>query len=646
MKKFLILLLLVGLLKGMVWAITFPIFQAPDEQAHYSYVQYWVENKEIPRAPFEEKNFGLSSHLKNTINRLESFNIRFNPTYSQPFEEGSLYGPHEELIQEAQWDPRPTQDYFAYNYAPGYYALLLPSYILFRGEVLQQAMAMRWTSVLLSLVMIFLIYRAIEIVFKKPWIAFAGTLIVMFQPMFSTFSSVINNDLLLNLAYAGFFMSALKTLDTQKALSGKQISALSGWTLLGILSKTQGYGLLILFALLILFKIKRQKKTWKELFIAALLFIGAGVALPWILPGGFTRFTYYKEYFHEHSLLEFIHYTRIYIWNVFESFWGRFGWLDTTISTSTLWVLAIVCGISVIGLLIHFKKSRKKDRTTLYLLISILLIGGFYLFYFWDNLLTSHSFMNAQAIQGRYYFILMVPIFVLGIKGWITLFARKHQKFVLIMLAFSMMIFHFMTLGTIIPRYYATANEQIAGEAQTIKLNPSQTIGQTFTTLDENLQGIKIVIEPTQYPLKGEAQLLESPGGEVLLARSFRLRMNQNLLEIPFKNLELDAGKTLYLELTANDTNKQAIPVLQADTPYNGGALYMNSEPYTEDMVFETHYQNTASLGERLITLSQHMSQYKPWWTKSPYLFLYWGLYILAVAATCRLLVKDPKNAP
>jgi len=47
-KKLVILLLVLTFLKGVLWAIFTPIFQTPDEQLQYLYIQYLAEHKRPP----------------------------------------------------------------------------------------------------------------------------------------------------------------------------------------------------------------------------------------------------------------------------------------------------------------------------------------------------------------------------------------------------------------------------------------------------------------------------------------------------------------------------------------------------------------------------------------------------------------------
>jgi hypothetical protein len=451
------LLLLLCAFKGTVWATTFPLFQAPDEQAHFSYVQYWIENGELPQNA-ESKEYGVSEELEKTLENLEFEKIQFNPLYQSNFEEGSLYGPNELEILESNWGSRSNQRYLAYNYPPLYYAFLYPAYSLFEGNILAQVMAMRFTSVLLSLITIGLIYGAALAFLKNEWWALGATSLVAFHPMFSYFSAIINNDVTLNLAYAGFFYSGLKVLGKKGVMTLKQGVILLGWTLLGIFSKTQGFGLIPLFVLLIAMKINWKKsfnlKNGGVVFGGVLL--SAFFAKLILFPDLGGQLKAYGHFFEGQGVGDLISYLGVYVREAFESFWARFGWLDTTMSSGWILLFKLLTVVALGGLVkIIYEKRKRFKKSSQFLLGSSFIIGGLYLLYFFDKVLITGSMEVHRVDQGRYYFILMVPLLLLGLQGLFRWIPKEWHNHALVLLNIYMVFFNLLALVTvIIPRYY------------------------------------------------------------------------------------------------------------------------------------------------------------------------------------------------
>jgi len=451
-------IVLITLIKGLVWASVFPLFQAPDEEAHFAYVQYWVENKEIPWLLPQDRENGLSKQFDKTLNTLEFNEVKFNPLYQQDFKSDSIMGTNEKEIIQNQLDPKSNRDYQGYSYPPLPHLLNIPAYLLFRGDVLAQAMAMRLTSVFLSIITMLLIYSGLRQLFEDKKMAVGTTVLIMFQPMFSYLSSVINNDGLMNLAYAGFFMSAIKIIKKKTAITWREGAELSLWVVLGIASKTQGYALLALLGIFLLMKVRTTRKNKTKKYFSLIL----GGILITLMGGKFLigenqgQLGLYKSYFESHSLWEMGETIGFYYQTIFESFWGNFGWLDTLLPDSALKVIALIIVVSMGGLFYYFGENRNKtDKAMIFLAFSSFLVGSLYLFYFLNAVVSTDVLINGRATQGRYYFIIIFPLFALGIKGLEVFFKAEKKHWMMFALCLLMVWLHWIALfEVIIPRYY------------------------------------------------------------------------------------------------------------------------------------------------------------------------------------------------
>lgn len=164
----------------------------------------------------------------------------------------------------------------------------------------------------------------------------------------------------------------------------------------------------------------------------------------------------YGQFFKGHGVGDLITYLWIYTGEAFESFWARFGWLDTSISTGWISLFKGITLIAIGGLMkIIYEKRKKFRKSSQFLLGSSLIIGSLYLLYFFDKVLITGSMEVHRVDQGRYYFILMVPFLLLGIQGLFKWIPKNRQNLLLVLLNVCMVFFNFVALiAVIIPRYY------------------------------------------------------------------------------------------------------------------------------------------------------------------------------------------------
>ena len=168
------------------------------------------------------------------------------------------------------------------------------------------------------------------------------------------------------------------------------------------------------------------------------------------------QFGLYRSYFEGHSLLDIGKTIGFYYQKIFESYWGNFGWLDTVIADSALSIIGLIVAVSIIGCLYYFWKNRKKsNKAMVFLALSSLLVGSLYLFYFLNEVVSTEVITNGRATQGRYYFIIIFPLFALGIKGMEIFFKAKKKHWLMFALCMLMVWLHWIALfEVIIPRYY------------------------------------------------------------------------------------------------------------------------------------------------------------------------------------------------
>jgi 4-amino-4-deoxy-L-arabinose transferase-like glycosyltransferase len=195
---------LVGVLNAVAWGVIVPAFQVSDEQSHYAYVEYLVQEGRPPAAQEEDT---YSSSEQAALSALRFREMRFQP------EEGAVWSAGDQLRMEAllaQDSDRGDGNGSATEVGsepPLYYALQAVPYALASGgTVLDRLQLMRLLSALLAggtVLFTYLFLREALPGTPEGWTV--GALGVAFLPMFTFISSGVNSDALLYTASAALF---------------------------------------------------------------------------------------------------------------------------------------------------------------------------------------------------------------------------------------------------------------------------------------------------------------------------------------------------------------------------------------------------------------------------------------------------------
>lgn len=471
-SKAVIVLLLITLIKGLIWVFITPVFQTPDEPQHYSYVQYLAEKQSIPQ--ITKLEFEASERLAKQMAILEVEQIAHNSHIQHSFyRSASSVHPHDALNAKdiIALDATPSELNYIHNYGPLYYALNLPIYLAFEPNLAGQIHAMRIFSVLLSCLTVFLVYLTSRRIFKKylsnftlsKSFPFATALLFTLHPQFSFISASVNNDNLIILLFSFFFYLIVRWMG--ETLSLKKILLLLLLGFAGFITKTQGIILMILI-LLYLFLDLLQRVNWKKmlLFTSATIvsaIASASIFFDQILKGFVQNESAITSYFSEYSILWFlktITFTRLF--RTYKSFWGRYGWLDTLMPEWAYYMLFGLMLAGFVGLIVFVVRNLRKikeHKNFLRLLgffaLSILLVDFIYTVLFAKNavLFEYYNF----PIQGRYYFIVLMPIIFLLMLGIAGLVREKWQNRAMAGAVYLVFFVHVISLFALVPiRYY------------------------------------------------------------------------------------------------------------------------------------------------------------------------------------------------
>ena len=382
-------ILIVYLIVGGLYAAGTPIWQAPDEPAHYNYIRSLAEGRGFPVMEAGDYDQAYISRLTT-----EAFPPEL-PVTSLEYE-----------------DHQP----------PLYYLMAVPIYWISGGSVL----ALRLFSLVLGgigLVMVFLILR--EFSPTQPGIAWFGGGLVAFIPQFLAAMASVNNDALVMALLWLWLWLALRYL--RGHLPAWCLGVVAGALLL---TKTTGYGVLPLALLVVYLRYSRAGMPWR--------WIGRQLALilvPAALLGGLwwarnTAVYGWPDIMglarHNEVVLGqprtvdwiardgVVTFLRNAIWTTFRSFWGQFGWMGVVLDLRIYQGLAIFTSLTIYGALWRAWDALQagmevRQREALALVgTSALLTLGMYIVY---------NFTFVQH-QGRYLFPAL-PFLALGAAlGW------------------------------------------------------------------------------------------------------------------------------------------------------------------------------------------------------------------------------------
>ncbi len=310
---------------GSLFAAGTPIWQAPDEPAHYNYIRSLALGQGFPL--MEPGDYDQAY-----ISRLTT--------------EG--FPPNLSVASLEYEDHQP----------PLYYLLAVPIYRISGGSVL----ALRLFSLILGgvgVAMIFLILR--EVYPDRPGIAWFGGGLVAFVPQYLAIMASVNNDALVMALLWLWFLLALRYLRGRASpwLLGLIAGAL-------VLTKTTAYGVLPLTLLVIYLRYRRAGMPfgWAARQLIAMTLPVAVLGGMWwgrnvVVYGWPDLFGLMRhgdvvvgqpetaQWIAQQGLRPFL---RDAIWTLFRSFWGQFGWMGVVLDLRIYQGLAIFSVLTIDGI--------------------------------------------------------------------------------------------------------------------------------------------------------------------------------------------------------------------------------------------------------------------------------------------------------
>ena len=476
MRGPLTLLLVAAALNVLSWIILIPVWQYPDEQAHFAQVQRVAEvgNSLYGNSAFDtSREVAISEEILGTArDGMGNNKFTYHPEAKLTYQ-NSQDNPGEHEISSL---PKSARSEFVKREAtvnpPLYYNLAALVYKLFSwGDLFTRVYAIRIFSALIFLATVFVAYKIGTLIFKSQHMSLALASIVATKPMLVFATTGALPDTLTILLFSIFILVCLSIL--QKGWSTLKIGLLILTIASGAATRQNFLISLAVLPFVIFHQLIVNKKSRVTQVTTLILTLAALFIASYFVPAldFIHRFDYPESSrkipdspLANLTYLEHLNWTaRHSIAEVWPWFWGVYKWLSLTLPPIVYQIINRLVPIAIFGLVIKIflviKKRDWQNNAWLFFLIFVVMI------YFLA--LTTFDFLHRRnngfsfGIQGRYFFPVIIPILVLILAGVSKLFETMSQnlaKIGIFVLTALFFIFNDFSLAYVSSSYYLTSD--------------------------------------------------------------------------------------------------------------------------------------------------------------------------------------------
>lgn len=277
-RRILIAVAAIAFANAAIWALLTPAFNAPDELAHFTYVET-VAGGELPQRSLGVNDPG-NSYLPSTVAAAQQTaqNIIGHPFSKQPWERSN------ERIFEKNYEAAlkgPDEPYGltpANTYTPLYYAPAAAAYSVGSiGNLWDKLFFVRlYSALFLALGVIFAMLFVREILPRQPWAPVVAGLAIAFEPMVAHISGAASNDSMMLAACAAALWAGACVM--RRGPTFWNVFGTTGAVLLAVSAKPTAFGIIPAIAFAIFVAAMRSEKR-----LAALRTCVLGAAIPLVL---------------------------------------------------------------------------------------------------------------------------------------------------------------------------------------------------------------------------------------------------------------------------------------------------------------------------------------------------------------------------
>jgi 4-amino-4-deoxy-L-arabinose transferase-like glycosyltransferase len=385
---FLIAVIAMYITIGGLFAALTPIWQVPDEPAHYNYIRALGEGRGIP--VIEPGDYDQAYIGRLTTERFPS---------------------------ELSVEPLEYED----HQPPLYYVLATPIYLLFDGAVLP----LRLLSVLFGAGLLIVAYNTVRTVFPtRPELAWMTAAFIAFTPQHVAMTSGINNDALGELVAGGtlWALTVYVKADVDKGKDRRPPWLVGLLLAAALLTKTTIYFVLGVAVLAVAIRWRREQRTprWVAIQLAWMLIPALVLSAPWFVRNGLTYGWPDITGLSRHNAVvegqpRSIEWLAAYGWGgllarmartTFQSFWGQFGWMAVVLPARIYQALALFSFLVASGFS-WWLLDRRRPPLSLYQRTSVILFLVSFLLTLLEFLGYNLTFVQHQ---GRYLYPALIPI--------------------------------------------------------------------------------------------------------------------------------------------------------------------------------------------------------------------------------------------
>lgn len=460
-----------AVVNGLAWSILTPPWQAPDEIAHFAYVQHFAEtgqpsvdeHPKIARDYSTEHQYAMEWGQTNTV--------RANPAGKPPWDPRArkLLEDQEKRLHAAKDDGTRA----ALNYTPAYYGIDVLGYLAFDwGDIFDRLGGARLISALLGgLTAIWVWLFARELFRREDWLTNTAALAAVLLPQFGFISGAVNNDNLV------IMLGSLELYLLARALRrglDARLSVLIGVVLaLGYLAKPSMAAFGPLVAGVLAWPLIRDRDRRRLLYPVAGVAGFALVGLIWsgiAASSGRTVSTVTTSTAQTFSVQDFASYirhfylpslsgtpnrwfgTQVPLYSVWmHSFFAAFGSNDTLFHESVYRVIRDACAVVAVLIGIAAWRERKAVRRALpVVLMSVVAAVSLIAFIH----LTFYLYYNGYPGEQGRYLLPLAPLFGAAIAASTLALGRRHAPLLATFYVTALGCFTLFSYGLVLTRYY------------------------------------------------------------------------------------------------------------------------------------------------------------------------------------------------
>lgn len=432
-RRAILVLLLLGLLQSLLMIAIIPPWQGPDETRHFEYVRLLYEKGRLLTA--RDTSLPLQQEILDSMRRYDYWRYGYTQFPYNPQNPPKSF-------KDVYW---PVDPYWLFQ-PPVYYVMAAAALVpVAHAPVGTQLYALRLISLLPGLLTIWVAFLVARELFPDDLqLALGIPAFVALLPMQAFINSTVSNDQLAEFFASLFFLGIV--LLYKHGWSVDRGALVVGALVLALLTKRTA---LVTVAVLVLVGIdygvrslRQRRRGGMRLLAAGGVVVAGIVALLYSFPSLADRVLRYYLFLPTLSQLSALRAIQTtYLWGLFgffarglfESFWGRFGWLNVRINPIWYLMMGGMTALAFLGIGEWFMRPAKsrpeleredwQRRVIAIFAISVLLAITLAIgreFRTWSHfVITRHDLTILSIPQGRYIFPVMIPIatiFVLGVR--------------------------------------------------------------------------------------------------------------------------------------------------------------------------------------------------------------------------------------